>query len=231
MMVNEITVKIFLTEDIPLQAIRTEIAHFIDSYLMQEERFAEYHQGNFIKGYVWDLFVPIEKGMSVYKGNSIYQFRIRTVDSDLLSYFLCGIADHRTDVIKGLTRTVKQIPKKPIAKVFTITPYVQKNLNGSYWRDCMSFEEFETELRKSLIHQYEAYSKKKLNGDFPIYDQIELQSKCAVKIPYKGIALLGDKLSMQVADNENAQEIIYFTLGNGWGMGSRGMSFLGYRFV
>ena len=36
---------------------------------------------------------------------------------------------------------------------------------------------------------------------------------------------------MQVADNENAQEIIYFTLGNGWGMGSRGMSFLGYRFV
>lgn len=171
--------------------------------------------------------------MKVYKSDQIYQFRIRTLDKELLSYLLDGIADYKTDSIKGLTRTVKQIPHRPIASVWTLTPVVLKNADGKgYWRDCMSFEEFEQELTASLIHQYEQYTKEEIRKDISLYNQIELKSKCAVGVPYKGITLLGDKLSLQIAENETAQKVMYFTLANGMGtMGSRGLGFLGYRFV
>lgn len=64
-----------------------------------------------------------------------------------------------------------------------------------------------------------------------LYDQIELKSKCAIGVSYKGITLLGDKIAMQVSDNETAQKVFYFALANAIGMGPRGQGFLGFRFV
>ena len=189
---------------------------FIDGYLAQNEQFNEFHRRKSIKGYNFDLPIKIEKGMKAYKHDQIYQFRVRTVDKELLSYLMDGLADYRTDAIKGLTRTVKQIPRKQIASVYSLTPVVLKNDKG-YWRDCMSFEDFERDLGSE---------------NTKLYHQLELKSKCAVGVSYKGITLLGDKLSMQVSDDENAQKVMYFALANGMGtMGARGLGFLGYRLV
>lgn len=231
MFVYEITIKIYIIRDIPIPLIYGELTKYIDGYLVQNEYFHEFHQRKSLKGYCFDLPIKIEKGMKAYKSGQIYQFRIRTVDKELLSYLLDGIADYKTDSIKGLTRMVKQIPHRPIASVYSLTPVVIKNDNG-YWRDRISFEEFEQELIKSLCHQYEEYTGEKIEENIVLYNQIELKSKCAVGVQYKGITLLGDKLLMQVADNETAQKVMYFTLANGMGtMGSRGLGFLGYRFI
>ena len=230
MVVYEITVKAFLLEDTPVSLVSGALAQYIDSYLVKDTHFAELHHKNAIKGYSFDMLSKIEKGMKVYKRDQIYQFRIRTVNQDLMSYLMEGIADHRTNAIKGLTRTVKQIPRKPIASVWTLTPYIFKTSKG-YWRDCMGFEEFEQALCASLIHQYESYTSEEVEKNVALYDQIELKSKCAIGVSYKGITLLGDKIAMQVSDNETAQKIFYFTLANAIGMGPRGQGFLGLRFV
>lgn len=231
--IYEITIKVYVIRDIPVPLIYGVMENYIDSYLAQDEFFCKFHQMQGIKGYTFDLPSKIEKGMKTYKSDQIYQFRIRTVDKELLSYLMDGIADHKTDAIKGLTRTVKQIPHKSIASVYSLTPVILTNANNKgYWRDCMSFEEFEQELTAGLIHQYEIYTGEKMDGDLSLYDQIELKSKCAIGVPYKGITLLGDKLSMQVSDNENAQKVLYFALANGMGTkGARGYGFLGYRFA
>lgn len=233
MLVYEITTKIFMMKDVVASLIYAELTKYIDSYLARDEQFCELHNRNRIKAYTFDLPSKIEKGMKTYKSDQVYQFRIRTVDKELLSYLMDGIADHKTDAIKGLTRTVKQIPHKSIASVYSLTPVILTNANNKgYWRDCMSFEEFEQELTAGLIHQYEIYTGEKMDGDLSLYDQIELKSKCAIGVPYKGITLLGDKLSMQVSDNENAQKVLYFALANGMGTkGARGYGFLGYRFA
>lgn len=233
MIVYEITVKIFFTEEIPVSLASGELARYIDSYLAKDMRYYDLHYSNTIKGYSFDMPSRIEKGMKVYKGDQIYQFRIRTVNQDLASYLMGGIADHKTNAIKGLTRTIKQIPRKPIASVLTLTPFILKNANNKgYWRDCMSFEEFERELSASLIGQYERYTGEEVEKDIALYDQIELKSKCAIGISYKGITLLGDKLSVQVSDNETAQKVFYFALANSMGcMGARGQGFLAFRFV
>lgn len=231
MNIYEITVRIYILRDIPVSSIYGELTKYIDCYLAENEYFCEFHRQKGLKGYCFDLPIKIEKGMKAYKSDQIYQFRIRTVDKELLSYLLDGIADYKTDAIKGLTRTVKQIPHRLIASVYSLTPVVLKNDDG-YWRDRISFGEFEQELIRSLCRQYEEYTGEKIEETIVLYNQIELKSKCAIGVPYKGITLLGDKLSMQVADNEIAQKVMYFTLANGMGtMGSRGLGFLGYRFV
>lgn len=233
MKLYEITIKIFLIKDIPVPMIYGAMANFIDSYLVKDKHFCEFHQGKSVKGYSFDLPVKIEKGMKIYKGDQVYQFRIRTVDEELLSYLMDGIADHRTDAVKGLVRTVRQIPNKPISSVYALTPIILKSSSGvGYWRDSMSFEEFEHELSSGLIHQYEVYTGEKVKEDLTLYDQIELKSKCAIGVLYKGITLLGDKLEMQIADDEDAQKVMRFALANGAGtMSPRGMGFLGYRFL
>lgn len=230
MVVYEITVKIFLLEDIPVSLVSGALAQYIDSYLVKDTHFAELHYKNSAKGYCFDMLSKITKGMKVYKRDQVYQFRIRTVNQGLVSYLMEGIAEHKTNVIKGLTRAVKQIPRKPISSVWTLTPYVFKTDKG-YWRDYMRFEEFEQALCASLIHQYEFYTSEKVEKDVALYDQIELKSKCAIGVPYKGITLLGDKIAMQVSDNETAQKVFYFALANAIGMGPRGQGFLGFRFV
>lgn len=231
--IYEITIKIYIIRDVPVPLIYGMIADYIDSYLAKDEYFGIFHQKKSIKGYCFDMPVKIERGMSIYKGDQIYQFRIRTADKELLSYLMDGIADHKTDSVKGLTRTVRQIPDRIIASVYSLTPVVLKNADGKrYWRDCMSFEEFEGELSSSLIHQFEVYTGEKVKEISSLYNQIELKSKCAIGVPYKGITLLGDKLSFQVSDDEDAQKVMRFALANGAGtMGPRGLGFLGYRFA
>lgn len=233
MEVYEITVRIYIPKSIKVSEMQGLISHFIDSYLNKNEVFAEFHKEKKLKCYTMDLPYPLEKGMCEYQGDKNYQFRIRTTNAELSSYLLSGIAEHRTEEILGLVRTVKTIPHRHIASVYTLTPVVLVDAKGrGYWRDIMSFEEYEEMLKKSIIHQYEVCTGEEIEQDCSLYDQIELKNKCAIGIPYKGITLLGDKLSMQVSDNETAQKVMYYLLGSGMGSkGSRGFGFLGYRFL
>lgn len=233
MTVYEMTIRIYISKSIKVSEMQSEIAHFIDSYLEKDQEFTKFHEDRAPKCYTFDLPYPLEKGMREYKGDNIYQFRIRTLNEEFLSYCLNGIADHRTDQVKGLVRTVKTIPHRQISSVYSLTPIVLSDAGGrGYWRDVMSFAQFEEMLKKSVIHQYEVHTGEKVDSDFSLYDQIELKNKCAIGVPYKGITLLGDKVTMQVSDNDMAQKIVYYLLGSGMGTrGSRGMGFLGYRFL
>jgi len=233
MNIKRIIIKIYMMEDIDVQDMQGVIAGYIDSYLATDEEFMAFHKKKDLKAYCYDLPTPIEKGMKYYKKGEIYQFCIRTADENLAGYLLAGIAEHKTSYIKGLERTVAAIPKKYISEVFTLTPLILKNPDGKgYWRDRTSLEGFEQELNKSMISQYEKYTGEKLESDCVLYNHIEMRSKNAIGVKYKNIKLLGDKISMQVADNETAQKVIRFALANGLGeMGSRGMGFLGYRFM
>lgn len=233
MTIREITVRVYLHKTIKVSEAQGAIAQFLDGFLEHDDNFARFHESNMLKGYTFDLLYPIEKGRNEYEGDKIYQFRIRTMNEELAAYLLSGIADHKTNEIKGLARTMKIIPRKHISQVYTLTPMVLIDAEGrGYWRDTMPFAEFEEMLKKSMIDQYERYTGETIDKDCPLYDQIELKNKCAIGVPYKGITLLGDKLSMQVADNETAQNVWYYLLASGLGAkGSRGMGFLGYRFL
>lgn len=237
MRVYEIRLKIFLLEDIQQERTYTVFADYIDSCMTKDEKFSRLHQKNCYKNYSFDQFYPTEKD-GIYKKDTIYMVRIRTVDSELADYFAGNLANHYNGEIKGLTRELKVIPKKFISQIYTVTPAVIKCDDKSsqdkkgYWRNHISFEQYESRLKVNLIKKYNDMMGVKLDEEFDLYHQIEILNRKPIAVPYKGIRLLGDKLSIQAADNDTAQKLVYMALGTGiCEMNSRGMGFVNYRYL
>lgn len=230
MRVYQIRMQIFLLEDIAINKIQEKITAFIDSGFKTDEKWLNFHEQNSYKNYCYDQLYPIEKDR-VYKKGKIYTLNIRTADLELAKYFKLVCVDNHTKEIKGLVAEIRVLPKKLLETVYTLTPMIIKTEKG-YWKEAISFAEFEQRLKVNLIKKWNAYHQEKIDEDFDLYTVIELKNKKPIAMEYKSIKLLGDKVQIQVADNKRAQDLWYFALGVGLGeMNARGCGFLNYRWL
>ena len=126
---------------------------------------------------------------------------------------------------------VRILPKKMIGCLYTLTPAILKDDRG-YWKKYMKLEQYEERLKVNLIKKWNSFTGEQINEDFQFYTLIEFLNTLPIGVNYKNIKLLGDKLRIQVADNETAQRIAYMTLGTGLlEMNSRGAGFVNYRWI
>lgn len=79
--------KVYLLENIYLDNVAKEICKLIDDTLIMEDKYREFHNKNEFKYYSFNLLYPLEKD-KIYKKDCIYTFIIRTVDSELGTYFM-----------------------------------------------------------------------------------------------------------------------------------------------
>lgn len=226
--VYHINCKTYLMKDITYQRMQTEITAFVDKTLLQSEEYKTLHNTNCFKNYVFSGFQEIEKD-KCYKEGKLYTFAIRCIDENLAKYLQAKLAITYTESIKGLSCQCKFIKKIPIQKMYLVTPCVAKFDEG-YWKGNHSFTEFQQRLFINAIRKYHQYTGTSLGEDFQLYTNIKLVNQKPIKIKYKNINLLGDKLELVIADNENAQELAYFLLGTGiLELNSRGCGFANYQ--
>lgn len=229
MNVYELKLKVYLLRDIKNEEALNRISSFIDEVLMKDGKYCKLHEKNCFKNYVFAAFFPIDQ-KGIYKRNSVYTVVIRTIETDLARYFENQLKDHGNSVMKGLTCDIRIIPKHMIEKVYSLTPVIVKGEDG-YWKDNLSFSEFERRLKENLIKKYNAFTGEKINENFQLYSSIKLLNGAPIKVPYKQIYLLGDKVELQVSENTQAQNLIYMSLGVGvLEMNSRGMGYLNYKY-
>lgn len=227
--VYEIRIKVYILRDIPLQEILATEAEFIDSALAQNQRWLEYHEVNQYKNYCFAGLYPIEKE-GVYKKGNIYTITLRTVNVGLARYLSNILRNHYTDVIKGLTVENRILPKKIISEIYSLTPVIQK-FDG-YWKKQISIGGFERRLFENAVKKYNQYMGERIEEDFQLYTNITFLNRKPIANEYKGIRLLGDKISLKIADDVKAQEMAYFLLGTGLcEMNSRGYGYCNYRWV
>ena len=61
---------------------------------------------------------------------------------------------------------------------------------------------------------------------------LEFLNQGPIVMEYKNVKLLGDKVRLQIADNDSAQKLAYMSLGTGLlEMNSRGAGFVNYRWL
>jgi CRISPR-associated endoribonuclease Cas6 len=228
--VYELSIKVYLLESITAAEMLGKIAILIDGVLGREEKYLRFHQENKYKGYSYDGFYKTEQS-GVYQQGNIYTFRIRTVDISLARYFEENLFTAYTREIKVLTVVRRDISKRHIDKLFSITPVVIKNDFG-YWRNNMSIEDYERRIRENIIKNYNMFYGKKIEEDFELFNRLEINNKKPIAIPFKNISLLGDKITLYVSENEMAQNLAYFSLAIGLGENSsRGLGFCGYKYL
>lgn len=227
--VYEIRIKVYILRDIPLQEILATEAEFIDSALAQDQRWLEYHEVNQYKNYCFAGLYTIEKE-GVYKKGNIYTITLRTVNVDLARYLSNILKNHYTDVIKGLTVENRILPKKIISEIYSLTPVIQK-FDG-YWKKQISIGGFERRLFENAVKKYNQYMGERIEENFQLYTNIIFLNRKPIANEYKGIRILGDKISLKIADDVQAQEMAYFLLGTGLcEMNSRGYGYCNYRWV
>lgn len=229
--VFEIRLKVFLLQDIQLNSVQKRIADFIDSALVQDEKFKKYHEENFFKLYSFNMFYPIEKD-GIYKREQIYTVIIRTVEPELAHYLSRELNNHNTPYIKGLTTDNRIVPRKMIEELYTLTPVIIKRNGEGYWREGMSVADYERRIFENAVKKYNQYTGEKMDEEFQLYTSISFLNKKPVAVACKSVKLLGDKINLKIADNQQAQELAYFLTGVGTGENnSRGSGFVNYRWL
>ncbi|AGX43473.1 CRISPR-associated endoribonuclease Cas6 [Clostridium saccharobutylicum] len=230
MNVFQIKLKIFVLKDIPIEDSQGTVSAFIDSGLIKDEKLLEFHESNKFKGYCFDAPYPLEDD-KIYKKDKIYTITIRTIDKNLAEFFANKLVNEFNENVKGLTSEIRILPKKHIEKLYSITPAVMKNEDG-YWKNKIKLDDFERRLKENLIKKYNSTMNLKIDEDFQLYTSIEFKNKKPISTKYKNIKLLGDKISLNIAENENAQKLAYMSLGTGiFEMNARGYGYVNYRWL
>ncbi|MGL6106099.1 MAG: CRISPR-associated endoribonuclease Cas6, partial [Romboutsia sp.] len=128
----ELQVKVFLLKDIKLEDTLEQICKLIDKLLVKNNDYSSFHNENKFKNYSFNMLYPLEENR-IYKKENIYTFMLRTIDTNLVDYFMKELVNQHTDEIKVLTINKKVIPIKHIESIHAITPIVAKFENG-YWK-------------------------------------------------------------------------------------------------
>lgn len=230
MKVYEIKLKVYLLENVELSSAQSVISKFIDVALSKKSDMLEFHNKNVYKNYCFNSFYPLEEDR-MYKADNIYSIIIRTIDKNLAIYFNDILPNIYTKELKGLKSEYKIITNKAIKSIYSITPVVIKNEEG-YWKNIISRNEFERRIKDNLIKKYNRFTNEKIDEEFVLYSLVEYKNNKPIAIQYKNIVLLGDKISLEIEQNKEAQLLAYMALGTGLGeMNSRGLGFVGYRWI
>ncbi|MCY6958360.1 CRISPR-associated endoribonuclease Cas6 [Clostridium brassicae] len=229
--IAELYIKVYLTKNIPQKDVNIKIGNLVDKSFLHNEKYSQFHHENRYKMYTFNQLYPLETADKIYKKGKIYTFVIRTIDKNLSQYFFKYLTNEYTDSIKILTIERKTIPRKHIEKIYSITPVVIKSEKG-YWKNNISLEQYENRLKTNLIKKFNQFNNTKIDENFELFTFIKFDNRKPIATNYKSICLLGDKLTLNIAENEIAQELAYLALGTGISeMNSRGMGFVNYKWL
>ena len=225
---HEAILKIYVLKNITKEKALSEIASLIDKSFLITENMSQMHRKNSYKGYVFNNMFPLEE---IYKAGTIASIQIRTIDQVLLNHIRDVLKDTTTDKIKSLAVMTKEINLKDdwIKNIYSITPVIIKTENG-YWRGNLSINEYLQRIKVNLIKKYNQIYNTKINEDFELFKGVEFTNLKPIGCEYKNIVLLGDKLELEIAENEKAQKLANLALGAGIGeMNARGYGFVNYN--
>lgn len=228
MNVFELTIKCYLTNNIKQEDVSNQIGFLLDLTLGKNEEFLKVHKSNAFKNYVFNGFYPLER-KKIYKEDYIYTFQVRTIDEELAKYLKENIIKVNSECIKVLRSTIETIEFKKIAKIYSITPAIMKNDFG-YWKDNISVDEYKRRIKLNLIKKYNNYMDENIEQDFELINNLKFINNKPIKFKYKNRVFLGDKIEVEIANNEQAQILAYMSLGTGiLELNARGAGYINYK--
>lgn len=231
MMCFEIKICVKVKKELHYYMAAEQISRLINKTLCDNETFRSYHtESKAYKFYCFDLPFPMLIN-GKYKADDIHTLRIRTVKAELAEYFYEQLRYAETEYLKVLNTEIRIISKKTIETIYSLTPLIIKTKNG-YWRDSMSVAEFEERLKVNAIKKYRAVTGDLVDENFELYTHLKFLNKKPIKMQYKGITLLGDKIQITAGKNKMAQEMLYMSIGTGLlENNSTGAGTVGYRYL
>lgn len=225
--IQQIDCRVYLKKSIPVQDTLMALSRMIDGAFSKNEYMLQFHNAVQIKFYSFSGFKEIEQD-KIYKEDQVYTFSIRSCEKLLIDYLYQVLPDTDTRLMKGLKCRRFTVAKKPIRKLYSVTPAIMR-VNDVYWRNTGDMETYMESIRNNAQAKYEIFTGNRIVSD--VFVQAQIVNRKPIGSTYKKMNLLGDKLDILIADNAQAVDVAYFLLGSGIGeMNSRGFGFMNYKY-
>ncbi|WP_123053748.1 CRISPR-associated endoribonuclease Cas6 [Clostridium sp. JN-1] len=233
--VIEINVKVYILEDITIEEALEDLSKLIDKSFYKNEDLKNFHEENIMKNYCFNSLYPLDVATKMYKKGCIYNFQLRCIGLKLKNHFLKFLSNEYTSKIKVLVCQSKNILKKPIDRIYSITPIIVKipgNQKTVYWRNGHTEENFFEYIRTSSIKKYEILTGESIDKSLKLFSYARIDNKKPIAANFKGKKILGDKITLTLETNSDAQNIAYILLGTGTAdMCPRGYGFMNYQYI
>lgn len=227
----ELKAKTILKKNINIDEASYKIGVFINHSMLNNSILKEIHEQRFYK-YVYDSFYPIERD-KLYKEGKTYYIRIRSVNLQLLNKMAMALYNHEYGDIKAVDADLNVIQVDSIKELYTLKPIIVTDENGGPWI-------YGKNSLESLIQRLNGNLEKKLNQEDGsekyrntenFIKNIEITNRVPIKYKYKSVNLLGNKVKIEVNEDETSQKkaLIAVALGLGEKGSSLGAGFCGYR--
>ena len=229
--VFELEISVALLQPIAVQDIYKQMAYFIDRTFINTD-FANMHKDKNYSVYSFSSITPTTVNNVDFQTGRVYTFRIRAISLTLVKHFVKNLSQTRSNYIQGIAARYWKVHKEHIEKLYSISPALIKNDQG-YWRNAgLSLEDYINRLTANAYKKYLFFTGKKADESKELFTRVEFKNKIPIAVSYKGIKLLCDKLDIEIATNEQAQEIAYLLLGVGIAEGgSRGMGYVNPKWL
>lgn len=215
MLVHELSVTAFLQQDMHHSETRQHIGFFLNCCMEEDKWLCDLHTSRKYKHYVFNNLYPIESD-GIYKKGRVYLFRIRSTNQTFAEKMqrILRKGNHHFQV---LAVELKVIKTPMIEELITITPIIV-TVDGKPWlpknHSLMVLQE---KLEANGIKKYKDFTGKDIPRDHNFIKMIHLGSRVPIATHYKGIKLLGHKMTIKINEDALSQEIGQLLLGSGIG--------------
>ncbi|MBU3127893.1 CRISPR-associated endoribonuclease Cas6 [Clostridium tagluense] len=211
----EVTVTVLLKKDIYFADSGYVIAKNINKLMLLDKDLKELHPKNEYKNYIFDNFYPLEKD-KFYKKDKLYIFKIRGLDESFMKKIHNLLYILKSNDFQIVSVDERKINKSHIKELYTINPIIV-TIDNKPWMQGDDLELFKQRLEANLEKKHKDFYNEEISANGLFIKNIEFKNRIPMHFNYKNIKLLGNKVSIIVEDNEDAQKLAFLAMAVGLG--------------
>lgn len=198
-------------QDMKNEETYEKISKLIAGAMLRDLKLKGIHEKNEYKNYVFCNMYPIEKD-GMYKSGQIYTFDIRFIDIQMsmkIKQILASIQNLDFKIVMSNLETSRQ---RKISKLITLTPSIITTDKGDYLIN-NDLNLIKNRILANIQKKYNQIYKTKIDVDF--IKEVKQTNKKPMKLPYKGIYMLGNKFEITIKEDPMSQNLAYLALSIG----------------
>lgn len=212
----ELIVTVMLKKDIFFADSGYIIGKNINKLMLLDEVLKEIHHKRQFKNYVFDNFYPLEKD-KIYKKDKLYVFKIRGIEDDFMKKIHNCLSNFKTYDFEVISTAFNKIELDKIGELYTVNPVII-TIDNKPWLQKDDISLFKDRLEANLEKKYNNFFNSRIDLKDRFVKNIKFRNKYPMYFNYKGgIKLLGNKVSLDIEDNEDAQKAAFLALAVGIG--------------
>ena len=223
MTIYELTLKVYLKQDVKYNDSYNIISKFISYSMSQANILKQFHINNHFKFYVHNTFSPTQKS-GVYKKDNIYSFKIRSLDELFITSIIKLLKQNVNNKYLLIVDTnLIKISPKVIKKLYTLTPTIitLPKSNNEYWKiNNSNILQLIEQLNINLLKKYNSFTNSNIQKcDF--INSIKLLTPIPQAINAskndKKFKFIGHKFEIIPNSDELSQKLAIVAIGAGIG--------------